>query len=802
MYRAAVLALFSTIFLSATCLDTRNDSQSYSISQFLVTITGTNLTAAEVLEKLQTLIASLNGHASDINECELIVDLCNGNSSCINTLGSYICLCPPGFTLQGNSSDPCQDVNECLVNTHNCSANAECSNFPGSFSCQCQPGYFGDGFTCQDVDECYPEEEEKQCGFNAYCVNNPGSYTCICESGYLGDGQLCYDDDECLTDPCHTLAYCTNLFGSYTCECKLGFIGDGINCYDFDECSDVALNNCNDEAYCLNTEGSYVCHCKDGFEGSGNYCEDVDECKVFDFCHMYATCENHQGSFSCNCKPGFAGNGYVCQDIDECLNNMSNCLRDGTSSCSNTIGSYFCACADGFRGDGITTCTKVNKPNDCLLGTHDCDKQATCSFSGNEFTCTCNQTTYDNHTNGRECISPVMVQCTTTSITVKVIADYYMQKSIRLPDLHLNDFECGGQQTALSDEYWDFIIDDLSSCGTIVSKNQTHITYSNILSNSVKSGVYMGTLVSVPFSCSYPSNLTVALPTPYYPEANVISIAGPNGTGTFVVEMNIYTDSSYSFISNTTSFATTDILYVQTTLTADDNSLALLIHDCWATPTSSGVDPNAYYFIDNGCPIPGRVADTVHITMNGVSKISRFHTQVFGFVDYNTTYFHCTVDLCSENAGQICEKSCTDEPISIIDFGTRPKRMTGDDDVLSLGPFINKEYFTSIDTAPGSPAINPYIIIVCAFSVIIALLSAVVLYVVIKGKIARRPTTEERTDASNMNSNRNNPYLQNTGSSLPVILNDSAMEMYENEKKVFERSNSSSGSTKVEFNGV
>ncbi|XP_078495804.1 uncharacterized protein LOC144751399 [Ciona intestinalis] len=202
------------------------------------------------------------------------------------------------------------------------------------------------------------------------------------------------------------------------------------------------------------------------------------------------------------------------------------------------------------------------------------------------------------------------------------------------------------------------------------------------------------------------------------------------------------------------------------------------------------------------CPIfPTLLYMFIQITMNGVSKISRFHTQVFGFVDYNTTYFHCTVDLCSENAGQICEKSCTDEPSSIIDFGTRPKRMAGDDDVLSLGPFINKEYFTSIDTAPGSPAINPYIIIVCAFSVIIALLSAVVLYVVIKGKIARRPT-EERVAASNMNSNSNKPYLQNTGSSLPVILNESAMEMYENEKKVLERSNSSSGSTKVEFNGV
>uniref|UniRef100_H2YC34 ZP domain-containing protein n=1 Tax=Ciona savignyi TaxID=51511 RepID=H2YC34_CIOSA len=241
----------------------------------------------------------------------------------------------------------------------------------------------------------------------------------------------------------------------------------------------------------------------------------------------------------------------------------------------------------------------------------------------------------------------------------------------------------------------------------------------------------MGTLVSVPFSCSYPSNITVALPTPYYPEANVISIPGPNGTGTFVVEMNLFTDSTYTAVSNTTTFATTDIIYVQTKLTADDNNLVLLIHDCWATPTSSGTDPLAYYFIAKGCPIAGRVADTVHVTMNGVGKVARFNTQVFGFVDYNSTYFHCTVDLCSENARQVCERNCDEEEENSTVLLTRRKRLANDD-VLSLGPFINKESTGISETSPKKPAgVSPYTIMICTFSIVIAILLVVVLYFVL-----------------------------------------------------------------------
>ena len=38
------------------------------------------------------------------------------------------------------------DVNECL--TTPCDANAVCTNTLGSFTCVCNPGYSGDGLTC------------------------------------------------------------------------------------------------------------------------------------------------------------------------------------------------------------------------------------------------------------------------------------------------------------------------------------------------------------------------------------------------------------------------------------------------------------------------------------------------------------------------------------------------------------------------------------------------------------------------------------------------------------------------------
>ena len=37
----------------------------------------------------------------DIDECILGLDACHANSTCYNTIGSYICVCDTGFTGDG-----------------------------------------------------------------------------------------------------------------------------------------------------------------------------------------------------------------------------------------------------------------------------------------------------------------------------------------------------------------------------------------------------------------------------------------------------------------------------------------------------------------------------------------------------------------------------------------------------------------------------------------------------------------------------------------------------------------------------
>ena len=40
------------------------------------------------------------------------------------------------------------DIDECALNQDNCNVNAECVNTPGSFQCVCREGYEGSGIIC------------------------------------------------------------------------------------------------------------------------------------------------------------------------------------------------------------------------------------------------------------------------------------------------------------------------------------------------------------------------------------------------------------------------------------------------------------------------------------------------------------------------------------------------------------------------------------------------------------------------------------------------------------------------------
>ena len=48
--------------------------------------------------------------------------------------------------------------------------------------------------------------EISPCSDNGYCQNTLGSFACSCQTGFLGDGFKCDDIDECESTPCNAAA--------------------------------------------------------------------------------------------------------------------------------------------------------------------------------------------------------------------------------------------------------------------------------------------------------------------------------------------------------------------------------------------------------------------------------------------------------------------------------------------------------------------------------------------------------------------------------------------------------------------
>ncbi|XP_039389695.1 latent-transforming growth factor beta-binding protein 2 isoform X6 [Mauremys reevesii] len=238
----------------------------------------------------------------DIDECEDPTVSCLGGE-CLNTPGSYVCHCRPGFELLNGTV--CEDMNECL-GSEICSPNGECLNSHGSYFCICAPGFSNaaGGVSCQDVDEC---ADKSRC-LRGQCFNTEGSYRCLCENGFRHSQETdnCVDVDECADfgdTVCGTWR-CQNTLGSYRCimGCQPGFhrtpLGD---CIDIDECANETL--CGSHAFCDNTDGSFRCLCDSGYENlpPGQDCVDVNECELMVAVCGTALCENVEGSFLCLC---------------------------------------------------------------------------------------------------------------------------------------------------------------------------------------------------------------------------------------------------------------------------------------------------------------------------------------------------------------------------------------------------------------------------------------------------------------------------------------------------------------------
>ncbi|XP_010124943.1 PREDICTED: latent-transforming growth factor beta-binding protein 1-like [Chlamydotis macqueenii] len=295
-------------------------------------------------------------HVGDINECERS-DLCSPHGECLNTDGSYQCICEQGFSVSADSRT-CEDIDECANGTI-CGSHGFCENMDGSYRCLCYQGYQDsqDGQGCTDVNEC--EMLSGVCG-EALCENVDGSFLCLCsdenqeydpmtgqcrfrtspelpvEADQHDDGKKeCYYNlndanfcDNVLTSNVTKQECCCTLGAGWGDNCEIfpcpvfgtaeftdlcpegkGFIPSGESSYgllaqnykDADECQLFGQEICKN-GFCLNTQPGYECYCKQGtyYDPVKLQCFDTDECQDPNSC-IDGQCINTEGSYNCFC---------------------------------------------------------------------------------------------------------------------------------------------------------------------------------------------------------------------------------------------------------------------------------------------------------------------------------------------------------------------------------------------------------------------------------------------------------------------------------------------------------------------
>ncbi|XP_010863684.3 zona pellucida-like domain-containing protein 1 [Esox lucius] len=200
------------------------------------------------------------------------------------------------------------------------------------------------------------------------------------------------------------------------------------------------------------------------------------------------------------------------------------------------------------------------------------------------------------------------------------------------------------------------------------------------------------------FSCRYPleyllNNTKIV--------ASSVSVATSDNNGTFIntLTMSVYNDSDYAFplVAPPTGLALRSKVYVEVKSTNLTGNFNLLLDHCFATPTVYNQSNTEEFDFFAGCVVDAHTS----VTVNGISKNSRFSFEAFRFVihknmDRSTIYLHCIIRLCEPSKCQEIIDGCHNK---------RRKRSmealaseAGDSATVSVGPL----YTGRSDTIPNA----------------------------------------------------------------------------------------------------
>ena len=266
-----------------------------------------------------------------------------------------------------------------FIDAHNCDTNATCINSPGSFVCVCQSDYTGDGTTCTSnkpkptvpyfpVDEYETTTEtttsttystttstmqtmEFPYGNTGSNINKPYVPTNTGNNGNYGETSAeGYNTPKPTTKTTTTTTTKSTVPLTFTYPSSVPYVPTASPTTQSSNYNNPCdgPNNCDANSECEWTSGvNYICKCLSGYTVMNNACRDINECAPCvnpNDCPCSdptPICTNTPGSFTCGVNSAFGdphfrvtapGEEPICFDVDTKSENILSLIADGSGA--------------------------------------------------------------------------------------------------------------------------------------------------------------------------------------------------------------------------------------------------------------------------------------------------------------------------------------------------------------------------------------------------------------------------------------------------------------------------------------
>ncbi|XP_074844458.1 zona pellucida sperm-binding protein 4 [Carettochelys insculpta] len=247
----------------------------------------------------------------------------------------------------------------------------------------------------------------------------------------------------------------------------------------------------------------------------------------------------------------------------------------------------------------------------------------------------------------------------------------------------------------------------LSACGTTFQNDGNQGSYENELvadkdvSTWRRASITRDSTFRLHVRCSYSTSgnfLPLSIQVFTLPPPSAVSQPGP-----LSLELRIATDQGYGSYYADRDYPVVKVLrdpiYVEVRiLQKTDPSLVLVLHQCWATPSTNPQQQPQWPILVDGCPYTGDNYQTQLVPVGAArglqfpSHYQRFIISTFTFVDSASqqtltgpVYLHCSASVCQPSLLSSCTTTC---PAAARGRRSTEHHLDGLSHVTSQGPVI------------------------------------------------------------------------------------------------------------------